>query len=60
MCLSDNTLSSGVAPIFVNDNAQNFIVIVPGANMGLSLVDARAASDVIWSGFAGVPTGDPD
>jgi len=47
--LFDDTLSSGVAPIFVNDNAQNFIVIVPGANMGLSPVDARAASDVILS-----------
>src|SRR5512133_3622 len=42
--LSDDALSSGVAPIFVDDNARNFIVIVPGANMGLSPADARAAS----------------
>lgn len=45
----DDKLSSGVAPIFVNDNAQNFIVIVPGANMGLLPADVRAASDVILS-----------
>jgi ribokinase len=45
--LFDETLSSGVAPIFVNDNAQNFIVIVPGANMALSPADVRAAGDVI-------------
>ena len=42
--LFDDALSSGVAPIFVDDNARNFIVIVPGANMGLSPADARAAS----------------
>lgn len=45
--LFDDKLSSGVAPIFVNDNAQNFIVIVPGANMALSPADVRAASSVI-------------
>jgi len=45
--LFDESLSSGVAPIFVNDNAQNFIVIVPGANMALSPADVRGASDVI-------------
>ena len=45
--LFDESLSSGVAPIFVNDNAQNFIVIVPGANMALSPADVRAASDLI-------------
>ncbi len=45
--LFDETLSSGVAPIFVNDNAQNFIVIVPGANWALSPADVRAAGDVI-------------
>ena len=45
--LFDEALSSGVAPIFVNDNAQNFIVIVPGANMALSPADVAAASDVI-------------
>jgi ribokinase len=45
--LFDDKLSSGVAPIFVNDNAQNFIVIVPGANMALSPADVRAAGSVI-------------
>src|SRR5512142_2417402 len=39
--LFDDTLSSGVAPIFVDDNARNFIVIVPGANMGLSPADVQ-------------------
>jgi ribokinase len=43
----DDKLFSGVAPIFVDDNAQNFIVIVPGANMGLSPADAQAARQVI-------------
>ncbi len=43
----DDSLFSGVAPIFVDDNAQNFIVIVPGANMGLSPADAQAARQVI-------------
>jgi ribokinase len=45
--LVDETLSSGVAPIFVDDNARNFIVIVPGANMALSAADVRAASELI-------------
>jgi ribokinase len=43
----DETRFSGVAPIFVDDNAQNFIVIVPGANLGLSLADVHAAEPVI-------------
>lgn len=43
----DETRFSGVAPIFVDDNAQNFIVIVPGANLGLSPADAHAATEVI-------------
>lgn len=47
--LFDEKLASGVAPIFVDDNAKNFIVIVPGANMGLSPADARAARDAILS-----------
>jgi ribokinase len=45
--LFDDSRFSGVAPIFVDDNAQNFIVIVPGANLGLSSDDVRAARDVI-------------
>jgi len=32
----DDSRFSGVAPIFVDDRAQNFIVIVPGANLGLT------------------------
>lgn len=38
---------SGVAPIFVDDNAQNFIVIVPGANSGLSPADVQSARQMI-------------
>jgi ribokinase len=45
--LFDETRFSGVAPIFVDDNAQNFIVIVPGANLGLSPGDVQAAREVI-------------
>jgi ribokinase len=45
--LFDETRFSGVAPIFVDDNAQNFIVIVPGANLGLSPEDVHAARDAI-------------
>jgi ribokinase len=45
--LFDDKLFSGVAPIFVDDNAQNFIVIVPGANSGLSPANVQAARDII-------------
>lgn len=47
--LFDEKLFSGVAPIFVDDNAKNFIVIVPGANMGLSPTDVHAARAAILS-----------
>ena len=43
----DNTRFSGVAPIFVDDNAQNFVVIVPGANTGLTPADVQASKQVI-------------
>jgi ribokinase len=43
----DDSHFSGVAPIFVDDNAQNFIVIVPGANSGLSPADVQSARQVI-------------
>jgi ribokinase len=43
----DETRFSGVAPIFVDDNAQNFIVIVPGANSGLLPPDVHRAEQVI-------------
>src|SRR2546428_9816149 len=45
--LFDDERASGVAPIFVDDNAQNFIVIVPGANMGLSPADLRRSTPAI-------------
>ncbi len=50
--LFDDERFSGVAPIFVDDNAQNFIVIVPGANMGLSPADARRAASAIQNANA--------
>lgn len=43
----DESRFSGVAPIFVDDNAQNFIVIVPGANLGLLPEDVQKAKHVI-------------
>ena len=45
--LFDESRFSGVAPIFVDDNAQNFIVIVPGANLGLLPEDVQRAKQVI-------------
>jgi ribokinase len=45
--LFDDMRFSGVAPIFVDDTGRNVIVIVPGANMGLSPDDARRARDAI-------------
>lgn len=45
--LFDDTRFSGVAPIFVDDHAQNFIVIVPGANLGLSRADVQDAREII-------------
>lgn len=47
--LFDEQAASGVAPIFVDDNAQNFIVIIPGANMALSPADVERASSAITS-----------
>jgi ribokinase len=40
-------VSSGVAPIFVDDKGNNFIVIVPGANWELSIDDVHKAEDII-------------
>ena len=46
--LVDDDLFSGVAPITVDEvTGQNSIIIVPGANNGLSPADVRAASDAI-------------
>jgi ribokinase len=39
--------ASGVAPIFVDDEGNNFIVIIPGANWRLSPDDVRKASEAI-------------
>lgn len=41
--------ASGVAPIFVDDHAQNFIVIIPGANNALTPTDVRSAMQAILS-----------
>lgn len=43
----DQTHSSGVAPIFVDDNANNVIVIIAGANGALSPSNVEAARAVI-------------
>jgi ribokinase len=46
--LVDETLASGVAPIWVDETTgQNSIIIVPGANEALSPADVRRASDQI-------------
>lgn len=48
--LFDEERFSGVAPITVDENTgQNSIIIVPGANDGLSPADVRAAAGVIQS-----------
>ena len=47
--LFDDEAASGVAPIFVDDHAQNFVVIIPGANMKLAPEDVRQASSAITS-----------
>lgn len=47
--LFDNARFSGVAPIFVDDEGRNVIVIVPGANMGLTPDDVDRAADMIGS-----------
>lgn len=39
--------SSGVAPIFVDDSGNNFIVIVPGANWKLSIDEVHKAKELI-------------
>jgi ribokinase len=45
--LFDDDRFSGVAPILVDDSGRNVIVVVPGANMGLTPDDARRARDAI-------------
>ncbi|HIC90073.1 MAG TPA: ribokinase, partial [Anaerolineae bacterium] len=43
----DETRFSGVATILVDDSGRNMLVVVPGANMGLSPRDIQAARKVI-------------
>jgi len=47
--LFDEELFSGVAPIMVDDNGRNMIVIVPGANDNLLPADIRRAEKAISS-----------
>lgn len=47
--LFDEERSSGVAPIWVDPQGRNMIIIVLGANLALSPDDARAAREVIQS-----------
>lgn len=42
-------MSSGVAPIFVDPNGDNMIVIIPGANLTLSPAEVEQAADKIRS-----------
>jgi ribokinase len=48
----DAELPTGVASIVVDDTGQNCILLVPGANAGLSPDDVRAAASVIESAGA--------
>jgi ribokinase len=43
----DAAQATGVAPIFVDDAAQNCIVVVPGANAAVSAADVTAATATI-------------
>ena len=43
----DDKNFSGVAPILVDDQGRNIVVVVPGANLALSPEDVRKASDAI-------------
>lgn len=48
----DDAHASGVAMIFVDNHAQNCIVIVPGANAALTSDDVRAAARAIHTSGA--------
>ncbi len=45
----DESLASGVAPITVDDEGRNLVIIVPGANATLSAVEVRQAKALIQS-----------
>ena len=47
--LTDPERPTGVASIVVDDAAHNCILVVPGANLGLTPQDVRAAADAIES-----------
>ncbi len=48
----DDSTSTGVASILVDDDANNYLVVTPGANGRLSLDDVRAARGAIESAGA--------
>jgi len=43
----DDARATGVAGIIVDEQARNCILVVPGANLGLSIEDVRAAASAI-------------
>ncbi len=45
----DEKLASGVAPITVDDEGRNLVIIVPGANATLSAEEVQQAKDLILS-----------
>ncbi len=50
--LVDDERFSGVAPILVDDSAQNVIVVIPGANQGLGPQDVQHASPALRAAAA--------
>ena len=46
---TEENMSSGVAPIFVDKNGDNMIVIIPGANLALAVDEVQMASQMIQS-----------
>lgn len=45
--IRDPLNATGVAPIWVDRSGENMIIVVPGANLAISLADIDAAADVI-------------
>ena len=45
----DKSLASGVAPITVDDEGRNLVIIVPGANMTLTAGEVQQAKELILS-----------
>lgn len=45
--ISDEQLASGVAPIMVDNDGHNMVIIIPGANNNLSREDVLSARDAI-------------